>query len=281
MFDDFRNFLNKNPIMKLAFNFILGAIVLTFLLIFWPLTIVDTGHVGVVSVFQKVEPEPLSEGLHIINPFARVKEITTQVQKVDVDGNSASKDLQTVHTVITLSYHINPTTAPRFHQHIGKDYANTIMRPLTAEVMKAATAHFTAEELIAKRDDVRNLIKTTLAERLMQKTANGIILDDFSIVNFKFSPAFDEAIEAKQVAEQNTLKAARDLQRIEIEAKQKIATAEAEAASLKAQKQEVTVELIELRKIEATREAVKKWDGHLPQYTGGALPFLNLGQASK
>jgi prohibitin 2 len=103
-----------------------------------------------------------------------------------------------------------------------------------------------------------------------------IAVVDFSIVNFKFSPQFTQAIENKQTAEQMALKAQRDLDRIKIEAQQKITSAQAEAESLRLQKQNVSAELIQLRAIEASMAAIQKWDGHLPGVTGsGAIPFID------
>ena len=98
---------------------------------------------------------------------------------------------------------------------------------------------------------------------------------DVSIVNFKFSQQFTNAIENKQTAEQLALKAQRDLDRIKIEAQQKIAQAQAEAEALRLQRQNVTSELVELRRIEAMHDAIRKWNGVLPNVTGGAIPFID------
>ena len=98
---------------------------------------------------------------------------------------------------------------------------------------------------------------------------------DVSIVNFKFSAQFTQAIENKQTAEQMALKASRDLDRIKIEAQQKIAAAQAEAESLRLQRQNITPDLVELRRIEAMQQAIQKWNGVLPQVTGGAMPFID------
>jgi len=98
---------------------------------------------------------------------------------------------------------------------------------------------------------------------------------DVSIVNFKFSAQFTQAIENKQTAEQMALKASRDLDRIKIEAQQKIAAAQAEAESLRLQRQNITPDLVELRRIEAMQQAIQKWNGVLPQVTGGVMPFID------
>jgi regulator of protease activity HflC (stomatin/prohibitin superfamily) len=124
---------------------------------------------------------------------------------------------------------------------------------------------------------VRDAIGALLREKMQR---HGLILDEFAIVNFAFSRSFAEAIENKVKAEQEKLKAERDLQRIEVEAKQKVASAKAEADALALQRQQITSDLLQLRKIENEREAIRKWDGKLPQVTGGNVPFIQLGAKS-
>jgi len=135
------------------------------------------------------------------------------------------------------------------------------------------TARYTAVELITQREKVRAEIKDLLKQRLV---VYNVSVDDFSIVNFKFSQQFTQAIESKQTAEQYALKAQRDLERIKIEAEQKIAQATAEAEALRLQKANVTPELVRLRQIEASVKAIEKWDGHMPKVTSGAIPFIDV-----
>jgi len=242
-----------------------------------PFVSVQAGHKGVVTVFGRVEPQALDEGLHFINPFARVVQISTRIQKTDSQGDAASRDLQQVTTHIALQYHLNPQDLSSFYQKVGLTYDETVVAPQIQETFKAVTARYTAEELITKREEVRAAIRDLLDKKLRDLTGNGLLVDDFSITNFAFSRNFSSAIEAKQEAEQLALKAKRDLERIQVEAQQKVAFAQAEAESLRLQKQEITPDLIKLREIEVQRQAIDKWDGHLPNVNGGAMPFLNLG----
>ncbi len=242
-----------------------------------PLVSVPAGHQGVVTTFGKVSPQALEPGLHLINPFAKVTDISTRIQKVDSQGDAASRDLQQVTTHIALQYHLNPADVPTFYQRVGFAYEDTVVAPQIQETFKAVTARYTAEELVTKREEVRHAIRELLDQKLKELTGGGLLVDDFSITNFAFSHSFNAAIEAKQEAEQLALKAKRDLERIQVEAQQKVAMAEAEAAALKAQKQEITPDLIKLREIEVQRMAIEKWDGRLPNVNGGAMPFLNIG----
>jgi regulator of protease activity HflC (stomatin/prohibitin superfamily) len=250
--------------------------VATFLYTFSPFTTVPAGAKGVVTTFGKVEPEALDEGLHLINPLSRVIPISVRIQKADAEGDAASRDLQQVTTHITLNYHLNPATVAAFYQGVGPGYDQTVITPEVQETFKAITARYTAEELITKREEVRAAIRELLDKKIQELTRGGLVIDEFSITNFAFSRNFAAAIEAKQEAEQLALKAKRDLERVEVEAQQKVAMAQAEAEALKAQKQEITPDLIKLREIEVQHEAIAKWDGRLPSVNGGAMPFLNI-----
>lgn len=257
-----------------------AVLILIVILRFAPFASVPAGTRGVVTLFGKVQPLALDSGLHPVNPFARVVAVTTRIQKTDSEGDAASRDLQQVTTHIALQYHLVPDRVAQFYQHVGLAYEQTIIAPQIQETFKAIVARYTAEELITKREEVREHIRDLIAGKLAMLTENALMVDDFSITNFAFSRNFSAAIEAKQEAEQLALKAKRDLERIQVEAQQKVASAEAEAASLKAQKQEITPDLIKLREVEVQRLAIEKWDGHLPNVSGGAVPFLNLSPST-
>jgi prohibitin 2 len=252
-----------------------GVLVVLFLL--WmlaPFATVPAGYRGVMTTFGNPSGEVLSEGIHFRVPLAqKLNLVNVSIQKGEGDGDAASRDLQTVHTRVALNYHVKPEAAVSVFRDLGNEPGLRIILPAVQEAVKAVTARFTAEELVARRTEVRDQIMVQLRERLGR---HGIMVDEFSIVNFNFSKSFNDAIEAKTTAEQLKLKAERDLQRIEVEAKQRVAQATAEAESLAVQRQQVTPELIRLREMENQRLAIEKWDGKLPNVSGGALPFINV-----
>ena len=262
------------PMLKWGFSlFILLFVVLP---VVNPFVVVEAGHRGVVTNFGKVSQDVWGEGLHFRIPVMQaVQAINVQIQKSEGESESASRDLQSVHTKVVINYHLVAARVAETYQAVGNlgTVGDRIIVPAVQEAVKATTAKYTAEELISKRSEVRDLISATLRERMNR---HGIAIDEVSIVNFAFSSSFNQAIEAKTTAEQLKLKAERDLQRIEVEAKQKIASAKAEAESLALQRQQVTPEMIRLREVENQSEAIKKWDGHLPNVTGGAIPFINI-----
>jgi len=256
----------------------IAILIAALILISWlnPFVVINAGHRGVITTFGKVNPTVLEEGLHFRIPIMQqVAEINVQIQKGEGDGDAASRDLQQVHAKIALNYHLIPNRVAETYQAIGDlgSVGDRIIIPAVQEATKATTAKYTAEELISKRPEVRDQISQFMRDRLLR---HGIQIDEFSIVNFRFSESFNQAIEAKTTAEQLKLKAERDLERIRVEAEQKIASAKAEAESLRLQKQEITPDLLKLREIENQRVALEKWDGRLPQVTGGSVPLINI-----
>ncbi|PIQ94392.1 MAG: HflC protein [Nitrospirae bacterium CG11_big_fil_rev_8_21_14_0_20_41_14] len=254
--------------------------ILVFFLFLHPWVQIGAGERGIVLNFGAVQKDVFGEGLHFRIPIMqKIVRVDVKVQKAVTDAVSGSADLQDVTSSVALNYHIIPDKANVVYQTLGVEFKERIIDPAIQEVMKAVSAKYTAEELITKRAAVSEAMRGNLAERLL---AYNIAVDAFSIVSFSFSKVFAEAIEAKQTAEQLALKAKRDLDRIRIEAEQKITAAKAEAESLRLQRANISPDLIELRKIEANLKAIDKWNGILPQVTGGgAVPFIGVGEIQK
>ncbi|WP_231869773.1 prohibitin family protein [Paenibacillus riograndensis] len=237
-------------------------------------TSVEYGHVGLYKTFGKLNNNMLSPGIHFKIPFIQtVIQVNTQVTKAETDTSASSKDLQPVSTHVAVNYSVNKDSAYNLMNNIGGNFDGVIINPAIQEIVKEVTAKYPAEDLITRRDLVAGEISELLTKRLGRYD---LVVNDINIVNFKFSDAFNQSIEAKQVAQQQALKAENDLRRVEIEAKQKIAQAQAEAESLRLKKQEVTPELVQLKQIEVQEKALEKWNGVLPSVTGGATPFVDV-----
>ena len=270
--------LKKKGQEGLIFGGIIALIIIVVL--FLSIYTIPAGYRGVLLTFGKPSEIVSDEGLHFKIPFAQtVKKIEVRTQKIETGADSTSKDLQDVQTTIALNFHVIPDLANKLYQEIGMSYQERVVDPAIQESVKAVMARFTAEELVAKRPQVRSDIEATLDEKLNKYH---VFVDGFNIVDFQFSEEFDKAIEAKVTAEQLKLKADRDLERIIIEKQQKITQAEAEAEALRLQKLHISPELIDLREIEAKskaldvqKAAIEKWDGILPKVTGG-IPFISF-----
>lgn len=251
---------------------VLGVGIVLFLIIN-PFVFVTAGQRGVVMNWGAVSDTVLGEGAHWRAPIVQsVKMIDVRTQKEQVDSSAASKDLQTVNAKVVLNYHVMPEKVNLLWQKIGADYKDRIIDPAVQEAVKSTTAKYTAEELITKRENVKDEIKTALTARL---TNEYIAVDEFSIVDFNFSESFNKAIEAKQTAVQQALQAENDLRRIKVEAEQRVAQAKAEAEAIKIQAEAVTQQG---GKNYVQLQAIMKWDGKLPgqMIPGATVPFINL-----
>lgn len=265
------NTIKQNSVIKYI---ILAVLAIVFLLFLNPFVVIGAGERGVVLNFGAVQEQVLDEGIHFRIPIVQqVVKMDVKIQKARTDSEASTKDLQITKFSIVLNYHISPDTVNWIYQNIGIQFGDRIIEPSVQEGVKAVAARYTAEELITQRDKVSLEIKELLSKRLLSYR---IAIDDFSIVSFTFSSAFTDAIEQKQTAEQNALKALRDLDRIKIEAKQTIEQARAEAMALRLKRSEITTNLLQLQQIEAQLRAIEKWNGILPNVTSGAVPFLNL-----
>ena len=246
-----------------------------------PYGIVPAGTRGVMTTFGKPADEVLDEGIHLRIPLAQtIHLLEIRVQKSEGEGDAASKDLQAVHTRVAINYHLEPHQVAQAFRAIGTStdiIADRIILPAAQESMKAVTARFTAEELITRRTDVREGIASLLREKMQR---HGLVLDEFAVINFRFSDSFSKAIEAKVGAEQDKLRAERDLLRIRVEAEQKVTQAKAEAESLALQRAQVTPELLKLREVENQRAAIAKWNGVLPTTTYGQVPLIGIAAAA-
>ncbi len=249
--------------------------VLVLLLLFPAVGEIPAGYRGVVLRFGGVAGRVLNEGIYFVTPLAdNIELMNVQTRAYTVSARSASKDLQDVETEVTLNYAVERDQAATVYQNLRQEYIERIVFPAVHESIKAVTANFEAENLITERPVVKEKIEDSLKERIEDY---GIQLQAVSITDFTFSAEFTSAIEDKVIASQRALKAERDLDRIKIEAAQQIESAKAEAEALRLQRENISADLIELRRIEVQRRALEKWDGVLPTTLTGNVPLPFIG----
>lgn len=268
--------------MKKAKTWItLGVIILVILILgVCSVSIVPAGNSGVVVTLGSVNSTVWDEGLHFKVPFIQnIVIINNKIQKSEITSNSVSKDLQTVSSGVAVNYHVTKDSSASIYKTIGEQYSDTVLQPAIQESVKSVTAQYTAEELITKRSAVGDEIGKTLSSKV---TEYGIVIDKFNIVNFDFSSEFNQAIEQKQVAEQNKLRAETEKQQKIIEAeaaaKQKTIAAEAEAeATLK--KAEAEAKANEKINASLSQNVLKylqidKWNGEYPNVVSSDSSIL-------
>ncbi|MBD2208144.1 prohibitin family protein [Calothrix sp. FACHB-1219] len=240
-----------------------------------PFVIVNAGERGVLMQFGKVQETVLGEGIHIIIPVVNtVKKISVRVQKQEISAEASSKDLQDVFTDVALNWHVIPEETNIMFQEIGdeRDLVDKIINPAVEEVLKAVVARYTAEEVVTKRGEVKSEVDHTLTARLHEYH---IEVDDISLVHVNFSEKFSEAVEAKQIAEQDAKRADFIALKAAKQAEAQVNLAKGEAEINRLLRDSLTNEILE-------RQAIEKWDGRLPLIMSKDSPkLLNMSEILK
>jgi regulator of protease activity HflC (stomatin/prohibitin superfamily) len=193
-----------------------------------PFVEVPAGNVGVVTNFGQVQVVTLEPGLHVVVPiYQRVTNVDTRVQPHQFQEiDAASRELQTVKLTGVMNYHIDGQFASDLFQRVGTDFAAKIIDPAFNDFIKTVVPDYSVNDILAKRDEIRSLAKAQLAANLSQYH---IIVDDIYIANIAFSDAFQQAIEAKQVAQQQVQTEQQILAQKQIQAQQAVAAAQGQA----------------------------------------------------
>jgi prohibitin 2 len=245
--------------------------------------IVPAGSRGVVLWFGRVEQRVMNEGLHFKVP------LTETVLKVDVrvqphpfrEIDASSKEYQLVKMTGMMNFHIDPAFVNDLYQKVGLDFAEKVIDPAFNDFVKEVVPSYPIGEILPKREEIRQTAMKKLGENLAKYH---IIVDDIYFANIRFSPEYERAIEAKQVAQQQVETHKQILAQREIEAQQKVATAkgDAEAILVVAQEQAKANEVLSrvLTPIFVSYKSIERWNGVLPQVAGGAIPFIELGKMS-
>jgi regulator of protease activity HflC (stomatin/prohibitin superfamily) len=241
------------------------------ILFFGAFVTVGVGEVGIVRHFGAVDivhPDVFDPGFHMKMPFKDdVVVFNTRVVRADIDKvQAASRDGITITTHLVVNYHIDAKNAPLLLQNVGANYDQTVLAPAIQQAYKDVSGQYAALDMIQKRQELADKAQGTLTAKM---AAYFIIIDQLSIVNLEFPQAFDDAIQATQIANQNRAKAQQDQERSKIEADTALIIAQGAANAQKAQATTLTPEYLQL-------QAIQKWDGHLPTYLtdGAVVPFI-------
>jgi regulator of protease activity HflC (stomatin/prohibitin superfamily) len=266
-------FTNKNSNLlwgRILGFFILGIVFLV--LLSGTFYTIPAGFVGVVTRFGAVS-RTVQPGLQTKIPLVEgVITMDVRTQKDQVDAEAASSDLQLVTSTIAVNYNLDPAYAAAVYQNVGTDYQDILIAPAIQNIFKASTAQFTAEQLIDQREKVRAQAEDALKAQL---AVYHVVVLNFNIVNFHFSDQFNQAIEAKQVAQQQVETAKQLLAKAQVDAQTTVAQAQGQADAQKALKDTGALSPEYLQYI-----AITKWNGVLPSVIGGASPFIDVSQFS-
>lgn len=252
---------------KLFLGIVFGGLV--FLLVYGSMHAVPAGHKGVETLFGKVNERILDEGLHFLNPLSEVKDIDLREQREEVSMSTYTKDIQLAQLKVVFTFNLKGDNVQKLFRTVGINYRDKLITPILQNAVKDIVGRWEADKLIENRNKATADMSKFLTESLNKEFVN---FGSFSLIEITYSESFEKSIEEKQIATQNAIKAKNNTVRITEEAKQKVISAEAEAKSIRIRSQALSANkaLIEY-------EAIQKWDGKLPTYTGGgAIPFINI-----
>lgn len=261
---------------------IIFFIIIVILFLYWgPFVIVPAGHRGVVLWWGSVEKRVMGEGFNFKVPLAeRVIKVDVKVQPHPFkEIDAASKEYQMVKLTGMMNFHIDPAYVNDLYQRVGLDFANKVIDPAFNDFVKEVIPFYQITEVLPKREEIRKRAMTKLGDNLARYH---IIVDDIYFANIRFSPGYENAVEAKQIAQQQVETQRQVLAQREIEAQQKVATAKGEAESILVVAQGQTKANDALSRsispILVQYKSVERWNGILPQVSGGGIPLIDLGK---
>ncbi len=256
-------------------------LVVLFILAWGTFVIVPAGNRGIVLWWGSVEKRVMGEGLNFKVPIAeRVVKIDVKVRPHPFkEIDAASKEYQMVKLTGMMNFHIDPAYVNDLYQKVGLDFADKVIDPAFNDFVKEVVPNYPITEILPKREEIRKRAMLKLGDNLARYH---VIVDDIYFANIRFTPEYEKAIEAKQVAQQQVETQRQILAQREIEAQQKVATAKGEAESILvvAQGQAKANDALSrsITSILVQYKSIEKWNGILPQVSGGGVPLIDLGK---
>jgi len=260
---------------------IIVILLIIFIFIWGTFVIVPAGNRGVVLWWGSVEKRVMGEGLNFKVPMAeRVIKIDVRVRPHPFkEIDAASKEYQMVKLTGMMNFHIDPAYVNDLYQKVGLDFADKVIVPAFNDFVKEVVPNYPITEILPKREEIRKRAMAKLGDNLARYH---IVVDDIYFANIRFTLEYEKAIEAKQVAQQQVETQRQILAQREIEAQQKVATAKGEAESILvvAQGQAKANDALSrsISSILVQYKSIEKWNGTLPQVSGGGIPLIDLGK---
>lgn len=271
----FAPIFTNNKILKIILSIFAMLIQIVSIIISLSFSSVDVGHTGFLVTFGKVSDQTYGEGFHLKPFYSTMVQIDNRIQKNGHDDKAIpltafTKDTQQVFINYTVNYKVNRENAGKLYKEIGLNFFQTVLIPIIQESVKIECAKYTADSLLENRDklakDIEQDIKIKFKQSYIDLTAT-------AIEDLGFSDEYEKAVEQKQVAMQDKLKAEQEAEKLKIqvdaEAYKKITDAKAEAEANELKQKSITDNLLEYEKI-------KKWNGSLPQVQGSASPIIDM-----
>lgn len=231
--------------------------IVLFITLFSSTQTVDTGKIGVVTSYGKVTGRELGEGFSWVTPWGvdNVTEYDVKTQREEQQATAATADLQNVNAKVVVNYSVERGKVSDIHKTVGVGYKDVLITPAIQSAFKSNTAKYNALDLVNKRGEAESEVKTELIKRLATR---GITIENVSIIDLNYSTAFTDAIESRQVAEQNAQRAQYNLEQARLDAQ-----------SQQVQAETLTDNYLRLKEIENQKSAIEKWNGQMPTTVAG------------
>jgi regulator of protease activity HflC (stomatin/prohibitin superfamily) len=236
---------------------ILGGFVAFLLLIFLfnCITTIPAGHIGVLTLFGRVTDEQLASGIHLVNPFKKVNEMSVRTQALKESADVPSEEGLVMRLDTSLVFHLNPSKASYVYKDLGLNYIEAIVEPTLRSAIREATASHSANALYSSaRQEVQNQIRAALQRDLAPR---GIEVEDVLLRDIQLPLSLKASIELKQQAEQESLAMNFKLQKEKQEAERKRIEAQGIRDFQTTVSQGISNQLLEWKGIEATETIAK------------------------
>jgi prohibitin 2 len=262
--------------IKLAINWAIKAVIAVVVLniLFGSFYVVGVGQVGVIFNQATGRTKSVQSGFSLKMPIIdQLNVFDIRTQRIDIEEECASKDLQLVRMKTVINYHLDYTKVNEIFTKVGRDYSAKVIIPVTNEIAKSLVSQYTVENIIVKRAELKDAIEEALRLKLKEYF---VVIESVNLVNVEFTPEFNRVVEAKQIEEQKIKTA---------EYKKMQAAQNKEAVILEAEGESRRQELIRatVNPQIVSLEWIKKWDGKLPVTMLGdkTVMMLNQDQDSK
>lgn len=265
------NIPNTNgPIWQFKGRQLMSTIIGIIFIVLSCVTVVPTGHTGIISVFGTIKNNTLDAGLSFKAPWARIITMDNRIQKVSGEMTGTTSDMQDVTAIFTLNYQISKADASNIYKTIGKDYEKIVIASQTQNTVKAVLAKYAATSLVSSRTEVSTAIEKEL-ESVLSKYNIEVV--DTAIEDMQFSEEFNNSIEQKVIAEQNLERAKTEQEKlnleVEQEAQRKITEANGTAKANEILSNSITSMILE-------KNAIEKWNGELPKVVGNDTNVFDI-----
>ena len=242
-----------SPLVRMIAVALVGLFLI--ILLFSSVARVDSGHVGVLTLFGRVTGEVLPEGLHLINPFKACNQMSIRSQELKESASVPSSEGLVMNLDTSLIYHLNPAKAAEAYQKIGPRYLEVVVEPNLRAAIREATASHTANALYTGEREM--VAKQVFQQLVSQLTPRGIEVENVLLRDIQLPQTLKSSIEAKQQAEQEALAMSFRLQRERQEAERKRIEAQGVRDFQQIVAQGITPSLLEWKGIEATETLAK------------------------